>query len=148
MSGLAIAVSAEGVRSPVSRARLAAAARLALRAGKARHALVSVTLVSKPRIATINAKHLGHRGPTDVISFAFSREAGGPLVADIYIAPAVARENARRLGVGVREELVRLVVHGVLHALGYDHPDGEARLTSPMWRRQEALVGRAMRTGA
>jgi probable rRNA maturation factor len=148
VSGLAIAVSMEGVRSPVSRERLVAAARLALRSGKVGHALISITLVTKPRIAAINAKHLKHRGPTDVISFAFSRERGGPLVADIYIAPAVARENARRLGVGVREELVRLVVHGVLHALGHDHPDGEARLLSPMWRKQEALVGRAMRTGA
>jgi probable rRNA maturation factor len=110
-----------------------------------RHALVSVTLVTNRRIAELNALHLTHRGPTDVISFAFSRERGGPLVADIYIAPAVARENARRLGVGVREELVRLVVHGVLHALGHDHPEGEARLRSPMWRKQEALVGRAMR---
>jgi probable rRNA maturation factor len=137
-----------GLAISVSRARLAAAARLALRAGKVRHALVSVTLVTKPRIAALNARHLRHRGPTDVISFAFSRERGRPLVADIYIAPAVARGNARRLGVGVREELVRLVVHGVLHALGHDHPDGEARLLSPMWRKQEALVGRAMRTGA
>jgi probable rRNA maturation factor len=60
----------------------------------------------------------------------------------------VARANARRHGVGIREELVRLVVHGVLHALGYDHPDGEARFRSPMWRRQEALVRRAMRRAA
>jgi probable rRNA maturation factor len=40
------------------------------------------------------------------------------------------------------------VVHGVLHALGYDHPDGDARLSSPMWRRQEALVARAIRNAA
>jgi probable rRNA maturation factor len=50
--------------------------------------------------------------------------------------------------VGIREELVRLVVHGVLHALGHDHPEGEARLRSPMWLRQEALVKRAMRRAA
>ena len=62
--------------------------------------------------------------------------------------PAVARANARRLGVGIREELVRLVVHGVLHALGHDHPEGEARFRSPMWLRQEALVKRAMRRAA
>ena len=88
------------------------------------------------------------RGPIDVIAIGFSLEPGGPLVADIYIAPAVARENARQLGVGLREELVRLVVHGVLHAVGHDHPDGDTRVNSPMWRRQEALVKRAMRTAA
>ena len=109
---------------------------------------MSITLVTAPRIAALTAKHLHHRGPTDVISFGFSRDGGGPLVADIYIAPAVARANARRLGVGVREELVRLVVHGVLHAMGHDHPDGDARFGSPMWRLQERLVARAMRRGA
>ncbi|MGH7654647.1 MAG: rRNA maturation RNase YbeY [Gemmatimonadaceae bacterium] len=145
MSALAVAVQREGVRSPVSETRLAAAARSTLRAEQVRHALVSVTLVTAPRIAALNRKHLRHRGATDVISFGFARERGGPVVADIYIAPAVAARNARRHGVRVREELVRLVVHGVLHALGYDHPEGDARLQSPMWRRQETLVRRAMR---
>ena len=145
MSALAVAVQREEVRSPVSDARLVAAARSTLRAEKVRHALVSITLVTAPRISALNRKHLQHRGTTDVISFGFARERGGPVIADIYIAPAVAARNARLHGVGVREELIRLVVHGVLHALGYDHPDGDARLKSPMWRRQELLVRRAMR---
>ena len=119
-----------------------------LRAEKMRHALISIALVTSSRIAAMNSRHLNHRSPTDVIAFGFAPDRGGPLVADIYIAPAVARANARRLGVGIREELVRLVVHGVLHALGHDHPDGEARVRSPMWRKQEALVRRAMRTPA
>ena len=147
-SALAVAVSRQGTRSAISEHRLIEAVRITLRAEKVRHALISVTLVTAPRIAAINAKHLKHRGPTDVISFGFSREKGDPVVADIYIAPAVARSNARKAGVGVREELVRLVIHGVLHALGHDHPDGEARVFSPMWRKQEALVARAMRRAA
>lgn len=147
-NALAVAVSRQGVRAAISAARLADAARLTLRAEKVRHALISITLVTSPQIAAMNSKHLKHRGPTDVISFGFAREKDGPVVADIYIAPAVARENARRAGVGVREEIVRLVVHGVLHALGHDHPEGDARLRSPMWRKQEALVARAMRRPA
>lgn len=147
-SALAVSVSRQGVRSAISEDRLANAARIALRAEKVRHALISITLVTTRRIAAINATHLKHRAPTDVISFGFSQEKGGPVVADIYIAPAIARANARRAGVGIREELVRLVVHGVLHALGHDHPDGEARVLSPMWRKQEALVARAMRRAA
>jgi probable rRNA maturation factor len=92
-------------------------------------------------MAALNKKHLGHRGATDVISFGFS-ESGrrGPVIGDIYIAPAVARANARRYDAGIREELARLVVHGVLHVLGYNHDEGEARLASPMWRRQERLL--------
>jgi len=145
VSALAIAVSRQGVKPVIAESRLAGAARVALRAEKVRHALISITLVTAPRMAAINSTHLGHQGATDVISFGFSRERGAPFVADIYIAPAVARANARQHGVAVREELVRLVVHGVLHALGHDHPDGDARFRSPMWRRQEALVKRAMR---
>ncbi len=148
MNSLVVAVSKEGVTSPVAGVRLADAARVVLRAEKVRHALVSITLVSSPRIAAINAKHLKHRGPTDVISFGFVRERGGPVVADIYIAPPVARENARRHGVSLREELFRLVVHGVLHALGHDHPDGDARFKSAMWRRQETLLKRITRAKA
>jgi probable rRNA maturation factor len=148
VSALVVAVSRQGVRPAIAERRLAEAARIALRAEKVRHALISITLVTSRRIAALNTKHLDHRGPTDVISFGFSREGDGRLVADIYIAPAIARQNARRFGVEIREELVRLVVHGVLHALGHDHPGGDARFGSPMWRRQEALVRRAMRRAA
>ena len=71
--------------------------------------------------------------------------AGRAVVGDIYIAPDVARANAQALGAGVREEIARLVVHGTLHVLGHDHPDGEERTTSPMWRRQEQLLARLKR---
>jgi probable rRNA maturation factor len=40
----------------------------------------------------------------------------------------------------MREELVRLIVHGTLHALGRDHPEGAGRTRSAMWRRQERYV--------
>ncbi len=64
------------------------------------------------------------------------------MIGDVYIAPEVARENAAARGVPVREELLRLVVHGTLHVLGYDHPDGPTREQSPMWKRQERIVRR------
>jgi ssRNA-specific RNase YbeY (16S rRNA maturation enzyme) len=40
------------------------------------------------------------------------------------------------------------VVHGVLHVVGHDHPDGQERYASPMWRRQETLLGAAMKSEA
>ena len=141
---LIVDVASEGVRAPVSRARLREVALAVLEAERVRDALVSIALVSAPRIARLNREHLRHTGETDVISFAL--EPGGrgakrgPIVGDIYIAPAVARANARRFGGSVREELERLVIHGTLHVLGYDHPNGAARLTSPMWHRQEQLL--------
>ena len=138
-------VAAEGVRVPLSRQRAASVARSVLAAERVRDALLSIAFVDERAIARLNARHLGHRGPTDVIAFGFARAGtAGPVIGDIYIAPAVARKNARALGVGVREELARLVVHGTLHVIGHDHPEGDARLASPMWRRQERLLARAL----
>jgi len=138
-------VASDGVRLPVSRARLADAARAVLRAEKVTHALLSIAFVTDDAIAALNRRHLRHRGPTDVISFGFTRPTpSDPVIGDVYIAPAVARENARRHRVGVREEIIRLIVHGTLHVLGYDHPEELDRAESPMWRRQEQLVGRIL----
>jgi probable rRNA maturation factor len=142
-------VSADGVRVAVSRDRVRAAADCALRAEGVHDALLSVTFVTDRRIARLNREHLNHRGPTDVISFGFAPvEAGGAVVGDVYIAPGVAARNAAEHGHGVREELLRLVVHGVLHVLGHDHPEGEERYGSRMWRRQERLLSGAMAAGA
>jgi probable rRNA maturation factor len=140
-------VSADGVRTSLASARVKAVAAAVLRAEGASDALVSITFVSAREIARLNKRHLGHSGPTDVISFALGagsqRSSAYPVVGDIYIAPDVARANAARFGRGVREELARLVVHGTLHVLGHDHPDASDRTTSPMWRRQERLLASA-----
>lgn len=142
-------VATESVRIPVARARVARVAERVLRAEGVRDAALSITFVSDRRIAALNWQHLQHRGPTDVISFGFApSHAGAPLEGDIYIASEVARRNALAAGTGAREELLRLVVHGVLHVLGHDHPEGERRYESPMWRRQEELLGAAMQSEA
>ena len=142
---VAVDVAADNVRVPLSRARVAAIARGVLHAERVRDALLSLAFVSAPAITRLNARHLGRRHATDVIAFGFTRAAAAdPVVGDIYICPSVAAGHARRLGLGVREEIARLVVHGTLHVLGYDHPDDESRAASPMWRRQEVLLRRAL----
>ena len=138
-----IHVAVDGIRAPLSRARAQRVVESVLRAEKVRGALVSVAFVGERAIATLNKKHLKHRGPTDVISFGFERPTkSDPVVGDIYIAPAVATRNAKARRVAAREEMVRLLVHGTLHVLGYDHPDDQDRERSSMWRRQEQLVRR------
>ncbi|WP_373064429.1 rRNA maturation RNase YbeY [Gemmatimonas sp.] len=138
----AVSVQADGVRLAVAADRLVDLSRNVLRALKVPRAMISVTFVSSRASATLNRRHLGHRGPTDVITFALGADPAGTVIADIYICPDVARLQAKEFGVGVREELARLVVHGILHACGWEHPDGEERMTSPMWRRQEQLLQR------
>ena len=111
----------------------------AVLAGERRRASISVTFLGRDAMRRLNAEHKRHDRPTDVLAFAL-REPGGRAVGDVYICPWVARREARGRGIALREELVRLVVHGTLHALGRDHPEGPARTRSAMWRRQERYV--------
>ena len=100
-----------------------------------READVSVSFLGPLVMRRLNLEFRGRDRPTDVL--AFPLQAGRHLAGDIYICPAVARQQARRLGIRPRDELLRLVVHGTLHVLGYDHPEDASRESSPMWRRQE-----------
>jgi probable rRNA maturation factor len=90
---------------------------------------------------TLNRRWKRHDRPTDVISFGLAGVDGG-LTGDIYICPDVARREAKRRHLPVREELSRLVIHGMLHVTGWDHPEGAGREGSPMWRRQEWYLER------
>jgi probable rRNA maturation factor len=140
-SDLRVVLNTEGLKVPVSAARLREACAVVLTAQKVKHALVSITLLTPRRMAAMNKKHLDHAGPTDVITFAF-RDADGAVIGDVYICPAVATANAKHFGVSAREELLRLTVHATLHVLGYEHPEGEARMKSPMWKLQERLLAK------
>ncbi len=111
----------------------------AVLAGERRRARMSVTFLGRDAMRRLNALHLGRDRPTDVISFGL-RHPGGELVGDVYVCPWVAAREARTRGIPLRQEVIRLLVHGTLHALGYDHPEGERRTRSAMWRRQERYV--------
>ena len=95
---------------------------------------------------SLNRRALGADRVTDVIAFHLDHQ--GRRLADIYLCPARARTTARVLRVAEREELVRVLVHGLLHAIGYDHPNGRGRTASRMWGRQERYVRRLVRPGA
>ena len=123
---------------PLSEEAVVRAAQTVLRAER-RRALLSLTFVGRDRMRALNLQWKGKRELTDVLAFALE-SPGGRLAGDIYICPWAAAREARARGIPVREELRRLVVHGVLHVLGYDHPSDGHRLDSPMWRRQERYV--------
>jgi len=104
---------------------------------------INVTFLSGQRMRALNRRTFGSDKATDVIAFALPHP--GQIVGDVYVCPSVAREAAGRLGVSEQEELVRLVIHGTLHVLGYDHPAGEERTVSIMWRLQERYLSRVTR---
>lgn len=98
---------------------------------------ISVTFLDDASITTLNEQWLEAEGATDVISFGLG---SAPLVADVYVSVETARRNASLFDVEPREELLRLVVHGVLHAAGYDHPVDETRASSEMFQLQERVI--------
>jgi probable rRNA maturation factor len=106
--------------------------------GERRDASISVTFLGRESMRRLNARHKGVDRPTDVLAFAL--EDQGRAVGDVYLCASVARDEARARGLAEREELVRLIVHGTLHALGWEHPEDETRTRSAMWRRQERYV--------
>jgi probable rRNA maturation factor len=120
---------------------LSRAAEAALRARGVHAAELSVTLLDDADIRELNAGHLGRDRVTDVISFALGEAGGAGLVGDVYLGAAQADRQALEAGIGLREELVRLAVHGALHATGMEHPEeAEERTRSEMYRLQERLV--------
>lgn len=85
---------------------------------------VSLLLVDRETMASLNERWLGEVGPTDVLAFPMDEgpiEEGPYLLGDVVICPAVASENAERSDGVVVEEVELLLVHGFLHLLGYDH---------------------------
>jgi rRNA maturation RNase YbeY len=99
---------------------------------------ISLTLLDDDEIRELNRRYLGHDRPTDVISFTLG--APDDLVGDVYLGVDQARRQAEEHGVPVAEELLRLAIHGTLHVLGHDHPEGEDRYVSPMFERQEHIL--------
>jgi len=104
---------------------------------------VSLTLLSDDEIRRMNLDYLGRDAPTDVISFSLGDE--DDLLGDIYVGVEQAGRQAAQWEVTVEEDLARLAIHGTLHVLGYDHPEGPERAASPMYELQEAYLGELMR---
>jgi probable rRNA maturation factor len=131
-------VRVSGRRLPLSAALVRRVIESVLQSER-RGASISVTFLGRDAMRRLNAAHMGHDYPTDVLSFTLPTPAAG-IVGDIYVCSWVARREAAARGISQREELIRLLVHGTLHVLGRDHPEGPARTRSAMWRRQERYV--------
>jgi len=104
----------------------------------------TLLFVSSDAMALLNKIHMGHDGPTDVLSFPIDGDdhimgVDVRLVGDIVICPAVARANAATHAGTFENELALLITHGVLHLLGHDHAEREER--DRMWEREKALLG-------
>jgi probable rRNA maturation factor len=104
---------------------------------------VAICLVSNPEMTRLNQTYRGKQGPTDVLSFPASQSADGAsseaLLGDIAVAPLVAQRNAKRYGRTLSAELRILILHGMLHLLGYDH-----ELDCGQMERREKILRRRL----
>jgi probable rRNA maturation factor len=99
---------------------------------------LSVSFVEESEIEDLHVRYMDEPGPTDVLSFPLDDvdERGRRLLGDVVIAPSVAARNNPG---DPDAELRLLLVHGILHLLGYDHEVDAER--AEMWSRQERYSG-------
>jgi probable rRNA maturation factor len=123
---------------PIDQDSLVALARETLRAENVGDAELSVSFVGEDEMAQLHERYMREPGPTDVLSFPLDERDGRGVRAlgDVVIAPTVA---ARNNPADPPAELRLLLVHGILHILGYDHEDDAGR--AEMWARQERYSG-------
>ncbi|MFA5935872.1 MAG: rRNA maturation RNase YbeY [Patescibacteria group bacterium] len=136
----------KGLSSSVVTATVAATFRQAKRTARGS---LSVQFVTEAKIAKLNGAYRGKHRSTDVLSFS-STEGDFPGASskeyewgDIFVCPAYAKREARRRSISLVEELLRLVSHGTLHLLGYDHANERDEMK--MFALQESAVESAMR---
>jgi len=91
---------------------------------------LSIAVVDVDEMASLNVRYRGVEGPTDVLSFGCDEPcavAGDEPITlgDVVIAPEIAIRQAEEYGHTVEEELNLLLVHGILHLLGYEHDSDE-----------------------
>ena len=123
---------------PVDEEGLRALARDTMRGEGIERAELSVSFVEQDEITGLHERFMDEPGPTDVLSFPLDDvdEDGVRLLGDVVVAPT---EAARNNPTDPASELRLLLVHGILHLLGYDHEEDGAR--TRMWERQERYSG-------
>ncbi len=108
-----------------------------------RYPELSILLTDDSEIRELNSKFRNKDKATDVLSFSMTEgESGGVEIAslgDVVISVETARDQASELGVSLADELLRLLVHGVLHLVGYEHEDVTKEKALEMERREQEL---------
>ncbi len=132
----------------VNRSRVLRTVATTLRALGCPRPRVSLTLVDDRTIKRLNLRYRGKNRTTDVLAFPMEDHVGLPIpiLGEVVVSVETAKRQAREHGHSLHEELDLLIVHGLLHLVGYDDEDPlEARL---MHDREMAILGRIYRRPA
>jgi probable rRNA maturation factor len=100
---------------------------------------ISVIGIDDASMIQLNKKYLRHNYPTDVLSFNLSDDLNGTLEGEVYINLDQAYRQGKYLGISFKREVQRLVVHGILHLVGYR--DDTLRQKKRMTQREDYYLG-------
>ena len=134
-------------RQKIGKIPLRKVARKILNVSGCPDAQLSILIVDDPQIQEINRDYLNKDRPTNVISFAMQEGEGGgvqpDLLGDVVISAETAVRDADEAGTSFESELYFLLLHGILHLLGYDHERGtqeDAELMEAREREVFAII--------
>lgn len=112
-------------------------AKLVLKGENKKNASLSIALVGPKIIKALNKKYRGKNRATDVLAFCENSKLKTPGgLGETVICPGEVDKNAKRFGFTFKKELARVLIHGLLHLLGYDHERSEKE-AKKMERKQE-----------
>ncbi len=109
-------------------------------------AVLQFVLLSPAEMTELNALHLGHQGATDVITYdlrsenpLFSDQTEETVLAEIYLCPEIAADNAKLYGQSASRELLLYAVHGILHLQGENDSTDEEK--ESMRKAEDKIMG-------
>jgi probable rRNA maturation factor len=109
----------------IARKKLRQTAKAILNALDCPDAELSILIVDDQQIAKLNRQFLNRKGPTNVIAFPMQAgqfsEIAPNLLGDVVISVETAQHEAQNAGLRLEDRFNQLLIHGILHLLGYDH---------------------------
>lgn len=104
---------------------------------------LSILIVDDSQIAILNKKYLHRNGPTNVIAFPMRTDPfsniNPELLGDVVISIETAEKEGKNIGISIEERFTQLLVHGILHLLGYDHEMSEQEADKMEKKSEEIL---------
>ena len=144
-----INLSIENVRPKVSEEMLKKLARLILKEIKleqlplAQKCELGISITDDPSIKSLNKKYRGKNKPTDVLSFSMIEDDHGlvasPALGDVVISLPTAIKQAKEYDVNLYQEVLRLLIHGILHLCGFDHENVSKREADKMRSTEDSI---------
>ena len=114
-----------------------------LNALECRDGELSILIVDDPEIAGLNKRYLSRSGPTNVIAFPMQQGPFGQitpnLLGDVVISIDTAAREAQEAGISVESRIDQLLIHGILHLLGFDHEKTSEQAKAMRIKEEELL---------